>query len=206
MEKLLLLSHLSSIFTKIKAYVQSVLPVAATSAKAGLVKPGNGLAVGTDGTLSVTKDINVDPSQLPKATSTTLGAVMIGSNINVDATGKISVAAIPTNVSAFTNDKKYQTEDEVAKTVDDAAKAAVAEVVGGAPETFDTLKEIADYIEEHKSVEETLNAAIGNKADKTALNNYYTKTEGDARYALVSNFATQAEVDSELTKVFGAVA
>lgn len=42
----------------------------------------------------------------------------------------------------------------------------IAKVVDGAPESFDTLKEIATYIGEHQEVVETLNAAIGNKVDK----------------------------------------
>ncbi len=42
----------------------------------------------------------------------------------------------------------------------------IAKVVDGAPESFDTLKEIATYIEEHQGVVDTLNAAIGNKVDK----------------------------------------
>ena len=42
----------------------------------------------------------------------------------------------------------------------------IAKVVDGAPESFDTLKEIATYIEGHQEVVETLNAAIGNKVDK----------------------------------------
>jgi len=46
---------------------------------------------------------------LPQATSSTLGGVKIGSNINIDSNGVISVAAIPTNVSAFFNDAGYLT-------------------------------------------------------------------------------------------------
>lgn len=48
-----------------------------------------------------------------------------------------------------------------------AVSEAVAGLINGAPETYDTLKEIADYIEAHKSVETALNEAIGKKADKT---------------------------------------
>lgn len=44
----------------------------------------------------------------------------------------------------------------------------IADLIGGAPATYDTLKEIADYIASHKDVTDALNAAIGNKADKTA--------------------------------------
>lgn len=50
--------------------------------------------------------------------------------------------------------------------VDSKISAAINELIGGAPETYDTFKELADYIESHKSVETALNAAIGNKVDK----------------------------------------
>lgn len=54
-----------------------------------------------------------------------------------------------------------------------AISAAISDLIGGAPETYDTLKEIADYIEAHKSVETALNEAIGKKADKaTTLAGY----------------------------------
>lgn len=45
-------------------------------------------------------------------------------------------------------------------------QAAIDELVNGAPEAYDTLKEIADYIDEHKVVSDVLEAAIGNKVDK----------------------------------------
>ena len=44
--------------------------------------------------------------------------------------------------------------------------AAIDELIGGAPETYNTLKEIADYIEHHESAAGALTAAIGNKVDK----------------------------------------
>ena len=44
----------------------------------------------------------------------------------------------------------------------------IDELIGGAPGTYDTLKEIADYIAEHEDVTEALNEAITSKADKTA--------------------------------------
>lgn len=54
-----------------------------------------------------------------------------------------------------------------------AISTAISNLIGGAPETYDTLKEIADYIESHKSVETALNEAIGKKADKaTTLAGY----------------------------------
>ncbi len=42
----------------------------------------------------------------------------------------------------------------------------INELVDGAPETFDTLKEIADYIAKHEEIATALNEAIGNKVDK----------------------------------------
>lgn len=49
-----------------------------------------------------------------------------------------------------------------------AISTAISDLINGAPETYDTLKEIADYIESHKSVETALNEAIGKKADKAS--------------------------------------
>lgn len=50
--------------------------------------------------------------------------------------------------------------------VDAKISAAIDELIGGAPETFDTLKEISEYILTHEDVVTTLNTAIGNKVDK----------------------------------------
>lgn len=50
--------------------------------------------------------------------------------------------------------------------VDSKISAAIDGLIGGAPETYDTLKEIADYISSHEDVTTALNAAIGSKVDK----------------------------------------
>ncbi len=50
--------------------------------------------------------------------------------------------------------------------VDSKISAAIDTLIGGAPATYDTLKEIADYISSHEDVVTALNAAIGNKVDK----------------------------------------
>lgn len=50
--------------------------------------------------------------------------------------------------------------------VDTKISTAISELIGGAPETYDTLKEIADYIATHEDAAAALNAAIGNKVDK----------------------------------------
>lgn len=62
---------------------------------------------------------------------------------------------------------------------------AIADLINGAPETLDTLKEVADALAENADVVDALNAAIGNKADKaTTLAGYgitdaYTKVNVD---------------------------
>lgn len=50
--------------------------------------------------------------------------------------------------------------------VDSKISAAIDALIGGAPETYDTLKEIADYISTHEDVSDALNTAIGGKVDK----------------------------------------
>ena len=45
-----------------------------------------------------------------------------------------------------------------------AISNAISALIGGAPETYNTLKELADYISAHADVVESLNAAIGSKA------------------------------------------
>lgn len=53
------------------------------------------------------------------------------------------------------------------RTIVDYVNQKIADLIGGAPAAFDTLKEIADYIASHQDVADALNAAIANKADKT---------------------------------------
>ena len=48
----------------------------------------------------------------------------------------------------------------------------IAGLINGAPETLDTLKEVADAIEENRSVEEALNSAIGTKANQSDLSSH----------------------------------
>lgn len=52
--------------------------------------------------------------------------------------------------------------------VDQKISAAIDALINGAPGTYDTLKEIADYIATHEEASAALSAAIGNKVDKVA--------------------------------------
>lgn len=50
--------------------------------------------------------------------------------------------------------------------VQEMIDAEIDALIDGAPETYNTLKEIATYISEHQEVVDSLNAAIGDKVDK----------------------------------------
>ena len=80
------------------------------------------------------------------------------------------------------------TTEKVTKMVSDAQTAAtdaaktytdgkITDLINGAPETMDTLGEIATAFKENKDVVDALNAAITNKADKTALEEHVTNKE-----------------------------
>lgn len=48
-------------------------------------------------------------------------------------------------------------------------ETAINGLIDDAPDTYNTLKEIATYITEHEDVVDTLNAAIGSKADASTV-------------------------------------
>lgn len=78
-----------------------------------------------------------------------------------------------------------------------AISTAISGLINGAPETYDTLKEIADYISTNDTAMDALNAAIGNKADKTAFE--AVKATVDALGALASkDKVAEADLADEL--------
>lgn len=85
-----------------------------------------------------------------------------------------------------------------------AISTAISELINGAPETYDTLKEIADYIETHEEVATALNEAIGKKADATTVETLQTlvnsiKTTVDGLGALASkDKVATADLDETL--------
>ena len=84
-----------------------------------------------------------------------------GENTTVTYKGKeVTLSAALTSILAEIA-KQIDGED-----VDAKISAAISELIGGAPETYDTLKEIADYIATHEDAAAALNAAIGAQVDK----------------------------------------
>lgn len=110
-----------------------------------------------------------------------------------------TVAAKLAEAVATLNEKATKTE------MTTAISTAISELIGGAPATYDTLKEIADYIETHEEVVSALNAAIGDKADKTALE--AVKATVDALGALAKkNTVAEGDLDTSLKAKVNAAA
>lgn len=100
----------------------------------------------------------------------TLG-ILIQNKTNTDllnAAGSTTTIAsildqVPKNVSEFNNDAKYQTEEQVA--------AKVASLVDSAPETLDTLNELAAALNDDPNFATTITNQLGNKLDSST---YYS--------------------------------
>ena len=76
-----------------------------------------------------------------------------------DANKPVSTAQQKAIDAAYANSNKYTDKK-------------IADLINGAPETMDTLKEVSDAINASKSVEEALNKAIGTKANQTELDTH----------------------------------
>ena len=95
------------------------------------------------------------------------------------------LASILADISNLPTDTGIDAKIEAAKT------AVKSDIMGGAvPETLDTLKEIADYVEQHKEVAEALNEAIGNKVDKVEGKGLSTEDFTTEFKAILENLPT----------------
>ena len=86
---------------------------------------------------------------------------------------------IPVKVSQLTNDANYATVDNV--------DAKIAALVDSAPETLDTLAEVAQAIKDNETVVTALNSAIGSKADKSAVPTSLSQLTTDSTHRLVTD-------------------
>lgn len=95
---------------------------------------------------------------------TTKSQVGLGNVDNTsDANKPVSAAQKKAINTAYENSNKYTDQK-------------IADLIGGAPETLDTLKEVADAIAENKNVESALNEAIGTKANQSELDTHTGNT------------------------------
>lgn len=105
--------------------------------------------------------------------------------------------AKPTKVSQLTNDAGYQTASEVESIASTKAAEKVAEIVDGAPEDFDTLKEIAQALSDNDDAVASIVTTLGTKANSADV---YTKTEIENTYATKSEIEGIANDFVPLTK------
>lgn len=83
-----------------------------------------------------------------------------------------------------------------------AISSAIDDLIGGAPATYDTLKEIADYIADHEEVVTALNAAIGAKLDKSVYDSFIA-TLGDLA---TKDKVSETDLDSSISEKINAAA
>ena len=77
--------------------------------------------------------------------------------------------------------------------------AAVNGLIDGAPDTYNTLKEIADYISQHEEAKEALQKAIGDKLDKTTFQTFQNSVEKLGTLAGKDKVA-ESDLDTELAE------
>lgn len=83
----------------------------------------------------------------------------------------------------------------------------VADLIGSAPETMDTLEEVAAAIQENKDVETALNAAIGTKANQSELDTHtgnstiHITASERTKWNVAKTHADSAHARTDATKV-----
>lgn len=85
-------------------------------------------------------------------------------------------------------------------TTEGSFRKAIADVVGAAPEAYDTLKEIADKLNENDDLHAAINDTIATKADKVALNEEITRAkaaEAENKAEIAAEAARAKEVEGD---------
>lgn len=124
---------------------------------------------------------------------------------------------IPTTTSQLTNDSGYVTANAASSSAQAYTDQKIADLINSAPETLDTLGEIATAMTENKNVVDALNEAIGTKANASDLNAhlnnktnphndiYYTESEIDAKFSAITLTDATVTLSEQftITKDFG---
>ncbi|WP_125567337.1 phage tail protein [Companilactobacillus insicii] len=109
----------------------------------------------------------------PTATDYSLNPQDIATNDDVQTaiTNALDKADYPTTAEV---DSKISTGVGQAKTY---AEQSIKDIIGAAPDTLDTIAELADAVTKNKDGVQAINEGITKKADKTELANYESKAE-----------------------------
>lgn len=127
---------------------------------------------------------------------------------NDDNTIKDNLNAEVTRATAKENEIKAEVDViNGDSTTEGSFRKAIADVVGAAPEAYDTLKEIADKLSQNDDLHTAINDAIATKATTVALNEEVTRAkaaeaENKAEIAAEAARAKQAEaaITSDVTE------
>lgn len=145
-----------------------------------------------------TNDTNTKPypNFVKLSSGTTSGGATIENLSKVAETGNYNdlknKPTIPTNTSQLTNNSGFVNETFV--------KQELAKLVNSAPTTLDTLGEIASALKNNANIVDTLNQAIGNKADKTTVD--ALRSEINSIKAQIGNINTiLATINNELRNI-----
>lgn len=154
----------------------------ATTEKAGIVKPdGITITVDADGTIhsvgggstAGTTDYE-DLSNKPSVNGVELSGNKTSSDLGITAES-VGADAAGSASTALSDAKDY-------------ADAKIADLIDGAPEAMNTLKELSDALSESGEAVEAINQAIGNKLDKNgdSKDNTVTFTQASTRANIAS--------------------
>ena len=88
---------------------------------------------------------------------------------------------------------EYVTESEMGT----AINTAITELVGNAPDTLNSIEELADALRDNKDIVSVLESSIANKADKTSIPTKVSDLTNDSNF--ISSIPAEYVTESELT-------
>lgn len=141
---------------------KAVLDATTASFTTALQSKLNGIAAGAE--------VNVQSDW--GETSTSSDAYIKNKPTSMPASDVSAWAKAPTKPTYTAAEVGADPTGSAATALSDAKEYAdtkISNLINGAPETLDTLKELADAVTENSDLMDTLNSAIGTKADKSAL-------------------------------------
>lgn len=120
---------------------------------------------------------------------------------NEDSTIKDNLNAEVTRATAKENEIKAEVDViNGDSTTEGSFRKAIADVVGAAPEAYDTLKEIADKLKDNDDLHTAINDAIATKATTVALNEEITRAkaaEAENKAEITAEAARAKEVEGD---------
>lgn len=133
-----------------------------------------------------------DANDAAQRAETAITNIQVATGSAAGATSAANSAAQAANEAAVKATDAANNSLQNAKTYTDEKIAAL---VGGAPETLNTIDEVAAAIEANEGVVNALNASIGNKVDKVSGKGLSTNDYTTAEKNKLSGIATGAEVN-----------